>query len=70
MSHNEQGLGMGARKKHCKAFNAMCGKSEKKGHFTKLCKVGQWGKKGDDSKAKVNVVNTLYVRACRFRHIS
>ena len=57
MSHNEQGLGMGARKKHCKTFNAMCGKCEKKGHFTELCKVRQWGKKGDEKKAKVNVVN-------------
>ena len=47
MSHNEQGMGMGARKKHCKAFNTECGKCKKKGHFTELCKSGQWGKKGD-----------------------
>ena len=29
------------------------------GHFTELCKAGQWKKKGEDKKAKVNVVNTL-----------
>ena len=57
ISHNDQGMGMGARKKHCKALNVECGKCKKKGHFTELCKAGQWGKKGDAKKAKVDVVH-------------
>ena len=59
MSHNEQGMTTGARRKQCKAFNVECGKCKRKGHFTELCKAGQWGKKGDDKKAKVNVVSTV-----------
>ena len=58
MSHNEQGITTGARRKHCRAFNVKCGKCKRKGHFTELCKAGQWGKKRDDKEAKVNVVNT------------
>ena len=34
MSHNEQGMGMAARKKH---YNTECGNCKKKGHFTELC---------------------------------
>ena len=58
-SHNEQGFSGGVRKKHCKAYNVECGKCKRKGHFTDACRAGQWGKKEEDKKAKVNVVSTV-----------
>ena len=46
MSHNEQGLTTGARRKHCKASNVKCGKCKQKGHFTEILRQDSGGRKG------------------------